>query len=544
MAFKNNPFFQQNKKSLKVNLFQDGFEIANPIGAAKGKYKILGVYYALGNLPSHLRFHVNNIKLVALCKVRDLDIDAVFGRIVSDLKVLENEGIPFGKIMIRGSLTFISGDNVGAHEIAGLKVNFSRAEYFCRWCLVSRTKFYDEDRFLAKYEERTVESYKQSLRNIENDTESYGVKFDSPFNQLKYYHVCSSGLAPCSGHDVSEGIIAHDLLLFIKLFIEKKWFTLAELNSRINSFNYSSKDLKDAPCTISPKNKKIPGGAMQVWNFLRLFPLLICDKIADVHDDVWRAVLLLLEITEIVMSPSIDKAYIPYLESLIDEYLCLRRELCPGEALRPKHHFLIHYPYLILLFGPLIKVWAMRFESKHSFFKNIIRRMHNFINVTKSLAEKHELLQCLVRFGNGIRTEVECHNETRFNRGMYNTDIIACLEKYNFPEDVFQCSSVTIKGTKYLQGNAMALNQEGYQYNVEIGKILFFIYDGATVYCVLEIMENKFIACIRAYKIGAMKFYKCVPLESIKHYMPMHIYHLNSLVCIKPKYGFVSYPLE
>jgi len=30
---------------------QDAFEVVNPLGATRGKHKVLGVYYILGNLP-------------------------------------------------------------------------------------------------------------------------------------------------------------------------------------------------------------------------------------------------------------------------------------------------------------------------------------------------------------------------------------------------------------------------------------------------------------------------------------------------------------
>ena len=42
-VYKNNSFFP-DEKALKTILFQDAFEIVNPLGAARGKYKILAVY--------------------------------------------------------------------------------------------------------------------------------------------------------------------------------------------------------------------------------------------------------------------------------------------------------------------------------------------------------------------------------------------------------------------------------------------------------------------------------------------------------------------
>ena len=69
-AFKMNPFFQENKNAIEVILYQDAFEIVNPIGPAANKHKILTVYMTLGNLPDYKRTHIDNIYLVALIKTR------------------------------------------------------------------------------------------------------------------------------------------------------------------------------------------------------------------------------------------------------------------------------------------------------------------------------------------------------------------------------------------------------------------------------------------------------------------------------------------
>lgn len=42
---------------------------------------------------------------------------------------------------------------------------------------------------------------------------------------------------------------------------------------------------------------------------------------------------------------------------------------------------------------PLIHLWTLRLENKHSYFKKTIRFVQNFRNITKICAEKHQLLQ-------------------------------------------------------------------------------------------------------------------------------------------------------
>lgn len=63
--------------------------------------------------------------------------------------------------------------------------------------------------------------------------------------------------------------------------------------------------------------------------------------------------------------------------------------------LRPKHHYISHYPFLILFFGSLKHLSTLRFESKHRYFKNIVKHSQNFKNLTKLLLHKYQFLQNL-----------------------------------------------------------------------------------------------------------------------------------------------------
>ena len=52
---------------------------------------------------------------------------------------------------------------------------------------------------------------------------------------------------------------------------------------------------------------------------------------------------------------------------------------------------------LILLnfrFGPLVRNWCKRFEVKHRCFKQLAQTVGCFKNITKTLAVRHQRLQC------------------------------------------------------------------------------------------------------------------------------------------------------
>jgi len=70
---------------------------------------------------------------------------------------------------------------------------------------------------------------------------------------------------------------------------------------------------------------------------------------------------------------------------LVEDYVDRRLCLFPHVGLRPKHHYLLHYASLTAKFGPLMHLWTMRFESKHSYFKRCIRYSRNFVNVCVAL---------------------------------------------------------------------------------------------------------------------------------------------------------------
>ena len=54
-AFINHPFFSIYNNALRLHFYIDEFEVCNPLGAKRGKYKTIGVYYIIGNVhPKHL----------------------------------------------------------------------------------------------------------------------------------------------------------------------------------------------------------------------------------------------------------------------------------------------------------------------------------------------------------------------------------------------------------------------------------------------------------------------------------------------------------
>ena len=59
------------------------------------------------------------------------------------------------------------------------------------------------------------------------------------------------------------------------------------------------------------------------------------------------------------------------LGSRTDEFLTEFKRIFNERKITPKMHHLVHYPRYIRMFGPLLNVWAMRFEGKQAYLKKV-----------------------------------------------------------------------------------------------------------------------------------------------------------------------------
>ena len=252
-------------------LYQDSFEICNPLGSSKKKHKLLAVYAMIGNLPPQYRSSLDNIILVMLIKESHIKVfgqKIVFQQLLNDLIKLETEGIELQGRRVKCQLFSVLGDNLGSHMIGGFSESFS-CEFFCRYCLMTKDKFKTEP-----YESgvlRNVSHYETVVKRLQlqNANMMHGIKINSVFNQLQSFHVCRPGLPPCIGHDLFEGVVAYDLPLFVKHFVDQHWFTYDILNAQIRRFLYMGYDAASKPPAFSVNGKRLAGQAVENWCLLK-----------------------------------------------------------------------------------------------------------------------------------------------------------------------------------------------------------------------------------------------------------------------------------
>lgn len=541
-VFKLHNIFRESN-FIKIFLYQDSFETVNPLGSAKKKHKILAVYYTLGNFYPWNRSKTDNMQLVILCKQKHFDYfghKSVFKRLVDDIKLLEKGVSIEGNKIQQGSVFSIIGDNLGSHGIGGFVENFSTSQYHCRYCLVTKEKMFQETFYYVIDEMRTIENYVDCLDHIERENlnDYKGIKFNSVFNELTYFHVVQPGLPPCLGHDIFEGVVAYDVFLYVKELIKDNVFTIDFLNDRINKFPYSISDNSDKPASINIKGNKLSGHAVQNWNFLRFFPVVFydfrnCDKVG------YRLIILLHEVVELICAPKITIEQVSYLQNLIQEYLELRQDSFSHVPLRAKHHYMMHYPNLIIKFGPLIRLWTMRFESKHSYFKKCVHSCQNFINVTKTLSERHQLLQAYLGVGD-LFNDIIFESAVPFCIFLYNKEIqdsvLLTLRENHIK--AYVSDRITFRGIMYKKGLHVAVSRkEKYLY---FGEILFILNLESKVFLVMNVFHSSYCNKTNLYIKEHELFFKCLEITELLDYYPLTAYKHGMEYLIVLKHSIID----
>ncbi len=176
-------------------------------------------------------------------------------------------------------------------------------------------------------------------------------------------------------------------------------------------------------------------------------------------------------------------AQVAYLDVLIQEYLELSKALFPETNLKPKHLYLRHYPALILKCGP--RLWTMRFESKHSYFKRCARNLRNFKNLCLTLSDRHQMLQAYLSAGLMDQAVLQVKGGCPFYSALYSKAIQDVVRQFGFTETNTKFTvEMMYKGTSYKKGHFLVTGNTDL---VEFGELMLIFIKNNTV-CLLVSM--------------------------------------------------------
>ena len=80
-----------------------------------------------------------------------------------------------------------------------------------------------------------------------------------------------------------------------------------------------------------------------MWNFLRLFPLMVGHLVPET-DKKWILLTDFLQIVELLCAKEFDDTQLSVLKVLLDTFFSDFSKQFPDQALKPKAHLLQHYP--------------------------------------------------------------------------------------------------------------------------------------------------------------------------------------------------------
>lgn len=250
-----------------------------------------------------------------------------------DLKTLESEGLhlPISAERTYGTICQITGDNLGLHSILGFTESFS-SHYFCRLCLISKwgaqVVFCEDDHRVIMRAEQSFQMHCETLQSDPQLNNVYGVKGNSALNTLQFFHVCNNFSFDIM-HDVLEGVAQYELKLLFA-YLTEHFLSKQELLSRINSYDYGYMECKNRPTNVNLDHtgNSLGLNSIQTLCLVRNTPLLFGDVVPLANQN-WNLLLLLLQIMNIIFSPSITYGMTVVLKHLIHEHNQLFKLLYP-----------------------------------------------------------------------------------------------------------------------------------------------------------------------------------------------------------------------
>ena len=178
--------------------------------------------------------------------------------------------------------------------------------------------------------------------------------------------------------------------------------------------------------------------------------------------------------------------------------------------------------------GPLIRLWTLRFESKHSYFKKTVRPGQNFKNITKTCAEKHQLLQAYYSAGSLFGPVISLTCAMPFHFDIYSVENNKAVRSNPFLTNstATEVADVAVVDSiKYEKGMFVVIRRE--LENLHVGSIKLILACNQAIYFVTEPKCTSFDFDMGVYVIvtdDEPYQYQCIAITDLLDKKPLHSY--------------------
>jgi len=544
----NHPLFGSvDKFSLMLQLFFDGLGTTNPLRGQSTINNVGVFFYTVKNLPAKHNSSFANVHLLALCYMEDLKVygfNPILEKFVAEIVNLQQFGFEadlplLGKCQVYSSLCQVTCDNLALNGILGFIESFS-CDYFCTICYATQETIQINFRS-EMFTKRTISDYVTDVKNCENRKQgkihSRGVKRNCILNNIEGFHVTENWSLDVM-HIVLEGIVPVELSCILYGLCSEKVLDIETLNRDISLFwGHLTVNKSDKPPAI---NKILEPGhglspsmkAVQCWSLLKYLPLAVgkavpCD---NVH---WLFLLHLSHLVDLIFAPRFTRGMVMYLKDVIEEHLHRCVNLYTSTKLRPKHHFLVHLPEIVLKSGPLIGMSCLKYELKNSFFKRCAHTMCNFTNVCHTLAKRHQQQSLFSMLsGSHIRDAVNVQTHISVPAWTLTYSEILC-ETFGveFTDNLFIANRVNVGAVLYIRGQCVVIDCDLDSGDLVFGQIVSFVCcEQRDWHIVVSVLQTKqFCSHYHAFEVcNRMPFeYRVVNFDSLVDYHPLHYCKMN-----------------
>ena len=443
---------------------------------------------------------------------QESDNEQVFNSLIDELKLLQTEGILIKHVGVETRVKFqpvlMLGDNLGLNGCYGFIESYT-ANFYCRICKASSEQC-----------KKMVEEHVSLLRNRLNyaidvvtaDAKKTGIKEVCVFHNLYDFHITENVCVDLM-YDFLGGVAYYVLKSLLETFIFKtKYFTLYNLNSRIQSFNFSLYNMnKPSVIRMDQTSLNLKCSASEMMSLVTFLGIIISNTIPQ-SDKHWNLYKYLCEIYDIVMSPRFVSAHTELLKDSIKQLNELYLNIYGH--LKPKFHNMTHYPRIILDNGPPTKFWTARFESYYQGIKSNAHSPSNTRNLIKTIAIKQSL---------------------RLENLKYLEIIFGNIIKKFQTKDYFE--KIEIHGISYEIGSFIVTNLT--KSEKQFGKILSLSFVNDAIYFKVNLFEEiSYDEHIHAYIIENLNENRIIKYENIPVITPLIPYIVENNYYLIAKYYY------